>query len=253
MSMQGCTQGRMWNRMNADMEKRFTPLMRLYHNEIPGLLQELYETPPLCRLADVGMHCGCDYSSFPMFRFQPMAEQAERYTRDLHSMGTALIVQHFTGDLKQSAAGLLHDIATPVFAHVVDFLKGDHVCQEATEEATEEMIGASSGIMEALRKYGIRVEEVSDYHRYPIADNPSPGLSADRLEYTLGNFYCRGRKSLEEIRLLYESLSCARKGNRSWPLRRNGRRRSSPLARWKIPGCIRRTRTVTVCSIWLIY
>ena len=208
MSMQGCTQGRMRNRMNADMEKRFTPLMRLYHNEIPGLLQELYETPPLCRLADVGMHCGCDYSSFPMFRFQPMAEQAERYTRDLHSMGTALIVQHFTGDLKQSAAGLLHDIATPVFAHVVDFLKGDHVCQEATEEATEEMIGASSGIMEALRKYGIRVEEVSDYHRYPIADNPSPGLSADRLEYTLGNFYCRGRKSLEEIRLLYESLSC---------------------------------------------
>ena len=62
MSMQGCTQGRMRNRMNADMEKRFTPLMRLYHNEIPGLLQELYETPPLCRLADVGMHCGCDYS-----------------------------------------------------------------------------------------------------------------------------------------------------------------------------------------------
>ena len=121
MSMQGCTQGRMRNRMNADMEKRFTPLMRLYHNEIPGLLQELYETPPLCRLADVGMHCGCDYSSFPMFRFQPMAEQAERYTRDLHSMGTALIVQHFTGDLKQRAAGLLHDIATPVFAHVVDF------------------------------------------------------------------------------------------------------------------------------------
>ena len=43
MSMQGCTQGRMRNRMNADMEKRFTPLMRLYHNEIPGLLQELYE------------------------------------------------------------------------------------------------------------------------------------------------------------------------------------------------------------------
>lgn len=213
MNRQGCIQGfvqNVQNPMNADMKKRLTPLMRLYHDEIPGLLQELYETPPLRRLADVGMHCGCDYSSFPLFRFRPMAEQAECYTRDLHSMGAALIVQHFTGDLKQSAAGLLHDIATPVFAHVVDFLKGDHVRQEATEEATGEMITGSSEIMAALKKYGLRADEVWDYHCYPIADNPSPGLSADRLEYTLGNFYCRGMKSLEEIRRLYESLSCVK-------------------------------------------
>ena len=99
MNRQGCIQGfvqNVQNPMNADMKKRLTPLMRLYHDEIPGLLQELYETPPLRRLADVGMHCGCDYSSFPLFRFRPMAEQAERYTRDLHSMGATLIVQHFT-------------------------------------------------------------------------------------------------------------------------------------------------------------
>ncbi|HJC24762.1 MAG TPA: hypothetical protein H9761_13825 [Candidatus Eisenbergiella merdavium] len=190
------------------MEERFTPLMRIYHDEIPALLYSLYETAPLRRLSDVGMHCGCDYSAFPLFRFQPLSGTARRYTRDLHSMGTALIVQHFTGDLKQSAAGLLHDIATPVFAHVVDFLKGDHIRQEATEEATEEMIAGSPEIMEALHRCGISVEEVSDYHRYPIADNPSPGLSADRLEYTLGNFYCREMKSLDEIRALYESLVC---------------------------------------------
>lgn len=206
MSMQGCVQ----SCMNTGMKKRITPLMRLYHDEIPDLLQVLYETPLLRRLADVGMHCGCDYSSFPLFRFQPMAKQAERYTRDLHSMGAALIVQHFTGELKQSAAGLLHDIATPVFAHVVDFLRGDHVRQEATEEATEEMITGSPEIMAALKKYGLRAQEIWDYHRYPIADNPSPGLSSDRLEYTLGNFYCRGMKSLEEIRRLYESISCVK-------------------------------------------
>ena len=192
------------------MEERITPLIQIYHDRVPDLLQELFETPPFRRLSDVGMHCGCDYSSFPLFRFRPMAEQAERYTRDLHSLGAALIVQHFTGDLRQSTAGLLHDIATPVFAHVIDFLKGDHVRQEATEEATGEMIETSPDIMAVLQKYGIQTEEVSDYHLYPIADNPSPGLSADRLEYTLGNFYCRGRKSLEEIRLLYENLFCVR-------------------------------------------
>ena len=82
--------------------------------------------------------------------------------------------------------------------------------QEATEEATGEMITGSSEIMAALKKYGLRADEVWDYHCYPIADNPSPGLSADRLEYTLGNFYCRGMKSLEEIRRLYESLFCVK-------------------------------------------
>jgi hypothetical protein len=33
----------------------------------------------------------------------------------------------------------------------------------------------------------IPIEAVSDYHRYPIADNDMPMLSCDRLEYTLGN------------------------------------------------------------------
>ena len=62
------------------MEERITPLIQIYHDRVPDLLQELFETPPFRRLSDVGMHCGCDYSSFPLFRFRPMAEQEERYT-----------------------------------------------------------------------------------------------------------------------------------------------------------------------------
>ena len=191
------------------MEKRITPLIRIYHEELPEPLLSLYATYPLRRLADVGMHCGCEYSAFLRFRFLPMSEYAENYTRDLHSLGAALIVLHFTGDLKQSIAGLLHDIATPVFAHVVDFMKEDHIHQEATEEATREMIESSPEILAVLKNCGLTVEDVEDYHRYPIADNPSPGLSSDRLEYTLGNFLCGRRKSLEEIRALYRKLCCA--------------------------------------------
>ncbi|WP_200858475.1 hypothetical protein, partial [Klebsiella pneumoniae] len=43
-------------------------------------------------------------------------------------------------------------------------------------------------------------------HMYPIADNDSPLLSADRLEYTLGNAFYYGFKSMEEIRDMYEDL-----------------------------------------------
>ena len=39
--------------------------------------------------------------------------------------------------------------------------------------------------MSLLKRDNIRIDEVSDYHIYPIADNDTPRLSADRFEYTL--------------------------------------------------------------------
>ena len=152
----------------------------LYHPEIPEFLRRLAETPPMARLRQVGMNCGCEYTSFP--RFAGWAP----YSRFDHSLGVALIVWHFTGDLRQSAAGLLHDVATPAFAHVVDFLHGDHLRQESTEARTAELIGRSPELQALLGEYGLTTEDVADYHRYPIADNDSPQLSADRLEDTPG-------------------------------------------------------------------
>ena len=147
----------------------------LYHPEIPEFLRRLAETPPMTRLRQVGMNCGCEYTAFPQFSgWAP-------YSRFDHSLGVALIVWHFTGDVRQSAAGLLHDAATPAFAHVVDFLHGDHLRQESTEGRTAELIGRSPELQALLGEYGLSTADVADYHRYPIADNDSPQLSADRL------------------------------------------------------------------------
>lgn len=122
-------------------------------------------------------------------------------------MGVGLIVWHFTGDLRQSAAGLLHDAATPAFAHVVDFLHGDHLHQESTEARTAELIETSPELQALLKEYGLTTEDVADYHRYPIADNDSPQLSADRLEYTLGDLRCYGFAGADALRVFYEDLT----------------------------------------------
>lgn len=156
-------------------------LWNIYHPEIPGFLSEAAETPAMARLRDVGMNCGCEYTQFPIFAGLPP------YSRFDHSMGVALIVWHFTADAAQAMSGLLHDIATPVFAHVVDFLNGDHMTQESTESQTAERIRSSQQLGQILRKCELPFAAVADYHIYPIADNDSPKLSADRLEYTLGN------------------------------------------------------------------
>ena len=176
-------------------------LWSVYHADIPPCLQVLAETPEMRRLQDVGMNCGCEYTAFPRF------QNLRPYSRFQHSMGVGLIVWHFTQSPAQAVSGLLHDIATPVFAHVVDFLHGDHVKQESTESSTQALISASPEIQKALSSLSLTCEAVADYHRYPIADNDTPRLSADRLEYTLGNLYNYGICSLEQIRAFYQDLT----------------------------------------------
>ena len=172
----------------------------IYQTETPKFLKALCETPPMRRLREVGMNCGCEYTAFP--RFAGIA----RYTRFEHSLGAALIVRRFTLDEKQAAAALLHDVATPVFAHVVDFLRGDYLSQTATESGTAERIRESAEIGAVLRSLGLKAEDVEDYHRFPIADNDPPRLSADRLDYTLGNAVNFGLASIEELTEIFADL-----------------------------------------------
>ena len=173
----------------------------LYHPSIPPFLLAAAHSPEMLRLRDVGMNCGCEYTSFP--RFQGLAP----YSRWDHSLGVGLIVWHFTRDAAQALAGLLHDIATPVFAHVVDFLRGDYLTQESTEDGTREIIARSTALRGVLQSLSLTVDDVCDYHRYPIADNETPRLSADRLEYTLGNCLNYGIRDAAAVRAFYADLT----------------------------------------------
>ena len=49
------------------------------------------------------------------------------------------------------------------------------------------MITESKEIMCLLKEDGIKVEEIDNYHQYPIADNERPKLASDRLEYTFSD------------------------------------------------------------------
>lgn len=175
-------------------------LWKIYHHEIPKFLLDFMNTDVLQRLKDIGMNCGVEYTSFPLFK------RCRSYSRYDHSVGVALIVWHFTGNIQQSVAGLLHDIATPVFAHTIDFLNNDHLLQQSTENETETMIRQSLELKELLEKYHLSFDDVSDYHRYPLADNEMPQLTADRLEYSLGNMYNYGFVTIEKIKHYYDHI-----------------------------------------------
>ena len=86
-------------------------------------------------------------------------------------------------------------------------MNGDHETQESTEELTTYMIRNSKEIMELLERDKIKIDEVDDYHVYPIADNDTPKLSADRLEYTFTNgLYFKEIWNVEKIRKIYSNI-----------------------------------------------
>ena len=168
--------------------------------DLPDFLSDYVRTPEMQRINGVGLNCGTDFTH--------IFEDTYYYTRLDHSVGTALIIWHFTKSKIQTLAGLFHDIATPCFSHCIDFLHGDYLEQESTESETERIITSSLEIGKLLARDGIRISDVSDYKLYPIADNTSPRLSADRLEYTLSssiNF--THARTLRETAEIYSDIS----------------------------------------------
>ncbi len=55
-------------------------------------------------------------------------------------------------------------------------------------------------------KYSFTAAGMREYRMYPIADNDSTRLSADRLEYTLGNAPAHDLTDVYEIRTIYDDL-----------------------------------------------
>ena len=166
----------------------------------PDFLHKYTELKIMQRLKGVGLLCGTDWTKIYRNRFF--------YSRYQHSVAVALIIWHFTKDKVQALAGLFHDIATTVFSHVSDFRKGDTLLQTATEEPTAEILRNDQELKILLQEDNINIEEIVDYHKYPVADNEIPCLSADRLEYMFPSVMALyGSWTMEEIRSTYNDIS----------------------------------------------
>lgn len=175
-----------------------------YSKDVPRCILEAAQTSEMKRLSDVGMSCGCGYTGFPVFR------DIGEYSRLRHSMGAAMIMWAHTHDLTQTMAGLLHDIATPAFSHTIDFMNGDMIKQESTEAGIEDIVAGSESLMKILKDNRLNVHDVCDHHRYPLLDNEKPKLSADRLEYTIGNIIMYNVLPKHEAEGLYTKIFAGR-------------------------------------------
>ena len=151
-------------------------LEQLDYQNMPLELRKYLYTPSMERLKQIGYFCGMDYASKEIYNFR---EQISRFD---HSLCVALMVYKLTQDRDMALAGLYHDVATPCFSHVIDYMKKDYEKQEATEEMTEKIIRSDERLMSMLAKDGINPNAIIDFKRYPIVDNERPKVCADRLD-----------------------------------------------------------------------
>ena len=148
----------------------------LGYSNMPMFLKKYLNCPSLLRLKNIGYFCGMDYASKNIYDFK---DKISRYD---HSLSVALITWMLTNDKKATLAGLFHDISTPCFSHVIDYMNKDYSKQESTEEKTEEIIMNDSYLLECLDIDDIVVDDIIDFKKYSVVDLGRPMLCVDRLD-----------------------------------------------------------------------
>lgn len=176
-------------------------LKLLGYDSRPEFLDKYLTMPSLKRLQKVCYFCGMDYASKDIYQFQ------EKVTRYDHSLTVALLTWRYTKDKKATLAGLFHDIATPCFSHVIDYMNKDYETQESTEEYTESILQKDSHLKEYLKQDNIAIEEVTNFKNYSIVDNDRPKLCTDRLDgVILTGLYWTKTISIEEIEKVVKDI-----------------------------------------------
>lgn len=151
-----------------------------YQDELYGevtidepVLCDLMETAAMQRLRGVWQHGISDLIGItrPVTRFQ-------------HSVGAMLLVRRLGGDLPQQIAALLHDVSHTAFSHVIDYVVDGHDDQSYHDREKEAYL-AHTDVPATLARHGYDWRDFLHEEDFPLLEQPSPRLCADRLDYFL--------------------------------------------------------------------
>ncbi len=192
--------------------------------ETPKFLEKYLSLRILTRLKKVGYFCGMDYASKDIYDF---AYNISRYD---HSLTTALLTWKHTKDKKETLAALFHDVSTPCFSHVIDYMNKDYETQESTEEKTEAILRSSKSLKRLLKEDNLTIEDITDFKKFTIVDNHRPKLCADRIDgIILTSLGWTKNLKMEDIPKIIESIEVTTNENNEKELGFNNKEIASLL------------------------
>ena len=172
------------------------------YNELPNFILKYLNSPSLIRLKKIGYFCGMDYASKNIYNFN------EYISRFDHSITTALLTWNLTKDKNATIAALFHDISTPCFSHVIDYMNKDYVIQESTEKYSEEVITKDKYLLDCLNYDNISLEDIINFKKHTIVDLERPMLCADRLDgIILTSLFWTKAMNMNEVNSAIKSIS----------------------------------------------
>jgi HD superfamily phosphohydrolase len=104
-------------------------------------------------------------------------------TRLEHSIGVMALLRKLQADIKEQAAGLIHDVAHTAFSHVIDFVFPNSEHDYHEKHSTKQI--SRSDLPEILQKHKLNWHNLIDSSHYSLLEQPLPRLCADRLDYFL--------------------------------------------------------------------
>lgn len=170
--------------------------------EIPEWLKKYLSLDIMERLKDISLLCGMEYASKDIYDFKLYVSRYD------HSLSTALITWKLTQDKTQTLGALFHDISSPAFSHVIDYMNKDFINQESTEGYTEKIILSSSKALEYFKEDQVNVDDVINFKKFSVVDLKRPSICADRLENVISsNMGWSGELSLEDATFIVKNIT----------------------------------------------
>ncbi|MBO4246034.1 MAG: HD domain-containing protein [Bacilli bacterium] len=157
-----------------DTNKEIRRIQKIFKR--PSFINKYLNIKEIERLKHISYYCGMDYASNHFYDFK---YYVSRYD---HSLNTALVTYQLTHDKEKTLAALLHDIASPCFSHVIDYMNEDYVTQESTEEMTRDIIRECDELIASFKLDNISVDKIFEYLENSIVNNKRPKLCADRID-----------------------------------------------------------------------
>lgn len=141
-------------------------------------------------------------------QFGPPAEfyHLPNFSRYEHNIGTMLLLKKLGASLEEQIAGLLHDVSHTAFSHVADYLWGD-TSKENFQDNNHLPVLLKFSVDKILMKYNFDIYRIADFHNFSLLDFPAPHLCADRVDYSLREFYLWSNPQIVQECIL--GLACA--------------------------------------------
>jgi hypothetical protein len=174
-----------------------------HFNITEPVILELLNSPAIKRLKDI------DQGGYGPLFAKPYKQVGQfGHNRFTHSVGVYLLLKKYGAPLEEQIAGLIHDVSHSAFSHCIDYIvdEGNGKKQNHQDNLHDSFV-LKTDIPKILKKYGFDLKYILNDKNFPLENNESPKLCADRIDFSLRDSISFKEISRPKVQEILNNLS----------------------------------------------